>query len=831
MRPRTSLILVLLILLICSPAIAYKHSAKFMLGSYSYMRSTFSYTANYKDEIARYLRTLGYNSTLVETVTNERGLTAILNELDAAGIDAVIWDRSWSIDPGNPMHYSVGPLSTSNYLKLEAEYSGPQGVKSADRNNSKFWYASHNEASLPRVGRAEEEDDASNGHIWKVTKENDPGYIYTDIKYRWPNRSDNYTHPGSIWNLYQTKPPNYEDHFFYIRYRVKIENLDPGAALSDTLLSFVPEGYPIANGAPSRQSRPVLHSSRELQPQLSLSSSLTVGQLKSNPHQSGYITIELKIPYREMINAGLLTNDLDYNPDTAPSDTMLRMISLNPRLYWHGNCDVSLDYIEVEDQTHYNLRTDPERYRTGLYNRVTQILEQSPGNISALYSFDEPYQTNFDSYRLLQDYLADTGIDYYTATYDYLSTSIALDRSAGEYYDHLSGFRQAANPRIVAPDIYPIGFETEFNRPGSVFIQTLLDTKLHKAYLDSKLYSMQEDGRKFYPIVQTFGRWARYNNGDQWVNWLQVPYATQKVLNYLPLCYGADGIYHYRFQSYQSPEGYGDYSAMKVFSRNGVYEPAVENPIIWNAIRDSNPKVKFYGELLQDMIWNGTQTFGTGNSTVDSAVNASAIRTVNINPEEGVPYSGYIQAGFYSDSEGQLNLLTVNRRGNFFQPGFYTKEMFVAPDSIAAYYPQANSQNLNLEMNSRQLRGLGKYPGFYDPADHSWFMIDDARVSIPLEAGEARLLQLTGCIPDGMRGSNVIKSSAFVDGEINLAPKAKLTINKDAVLRLAPGAVLRLGRRAKLILKGRLELGEGARIEPSSAILRRRGSCISPAID
>ncbi|HOH47385.1 MAG TPA: hypothetical protein PLX59_06045 [Candidatus Cloacimonadota bacterium] len=67
MKQRYSLVAFLLLVLICSPALAYKHSGRFMLGSYSYLRSTFSYTANYKDEIARYLRTLGYNSTLVET--------------------------------------------------------------------------------------------------------------------------------------------------------------------------------------------------------------------------------------------------------------------------------------------------------------------------------------------------------------------------------------------------------------------------------------------------------------------------------------------------------------------------------------------------------------------------------------------------------------------------------------------------------------------------------------------------------------------------------------------------------------------------------------------
>ncbi len=818
MRSKVSVLAILLLTLFGGQVQAAKHSRAFVLGTYSNLKSTLPYMARYKEDLTRYMRSLGYNSVFVETDSNERDLAGMLNLLDSNQIDAVIWDRSWSRDPENPMHYSTGPLSTSIYFKFEAEFSGSEDLKARDLNDSRYWYAAHDESSLPRVGRAVEDEGASYGYAWQATRNQSPGLVYTDMKYRWKNTYGTYSRPNNMWITYQTNPPNFEDQFFYIRYRVKLENIDLNAAVSDTLLSFSAEGYQMLGASYARQSTPVMHSSRESRFTSSLKSSLTVGQLKSTANSNDYITVELRIPYSELIRAGLLTSDLDLDPSTEPSSTLLKLINLNPRLYWHGNCDVSLDYVELEDQIHYNMRTNPERYRTGIYNRLTNLLAASPGNIAAIYPFDEPLQPHFDSFRMVQDFISDAEIDVYTATYDYMRSHFLIDKETKRYYDHLEGYRNSVLPRIVAPDIYPITPDTDFNNPGENFIQNILDTKLHNAYLGSKLYALAEPGRKFYPIVQTFARWVNIGGVDQWTLWILPPYATQKMMNYLPLCYGPNGIYHYRFQSFFNSSGYGDYSAMTVFSPRGVYDPPQINPVTWNALMDSNPKVRLYGEQIQNMTWNGTQTFEAGTSRLNSIPNSSAINRVKIDSDPNAPYSGYIQAGFYTDNEGLLNLMAVNRRANYFSSDTFSSPRFVDPDSSAASFPQANAQDLKLELNKRRIKDLGKYPGFYDPADNRWFMITKNKVSIPLEAGEARLLKLVGTIPEGMRGSNTIKTIAFIDGDRNLAPRAKLTIDRNATLRLAPGAVLRLGRGARLIVKGNLELGEGARVEPSSAV-------------
>jgi hypothetical protein len=81
---------------------------------------------------------------------------------------------------------------------------------------------------------------------------------------------------------------------------------------------------------------------------------LTLRDLKAAGPEAQYITVELKLAYAELIQAGILTDDFDNNPATDPSGTTLRLINLNPSLWSRGRCDLYLDWIEIENQIHYD---------------------------------------------------------------------------------------------------------------------------------------------------------------------------------------------------------------------------------------------------------------------------------------------------------------------------------------------------------------------------------------------------------------------------------------------------------------------------------------------
>lgn len=829
-------ILLVLSVLICLSTGLYsaKHSAEFPLGTYTNIRNSFPFFYQNREEISRNLQTLGYNSTLIETDSRENDLPTLFDILDRYGIDALIYDRSWSNDPNNLMHYAIGALSTNVSNRFEAEFSSEADVKPGDSKKSQYWYASRDEAHLCRLGRAIPDTSASYGYAWLLRRGEGEGYAYTDLKYRWINKWGGYSRASKLWDVFKTNPPGYENQYFYVRYRIKIDNLDQNLALSDTLLSFSAQGLRLEGTGFSRNMTPIGHRSSISNGSIVRQTDLTLRDLKAAGPEAQYITVELKLAYAELIQAGILTDDFDNNPATDPSGTTLRLINLNPRLWSRGRCDLYLDWIEIENQIHYDMRTMNNTYRNGVIRRWEQLRNQSRGNIAGMYSHDEPFQGMFETYKTVENLFNGIDVEFFTANYDYLNQQMVIDAKQKKYYNHLEAFRDIAEPSIMATDIYPVIPEMNWNGRGDSedlpFIQDLYEFKVDRSYRMAKTYSLEAEGRKFYPIVQTFGRWANIGGRDQWTGWVQAPVATQKVLNYLPLCYGADGVYHYRFQSFQTRAGYGDHSVMTSYSDRGQYEPVVVDSITWRAVAESNPRVKLYGTMIRGMRWQDTRVLKTGSNRANTYERAIGISNIHLPSETNAPYSGYIQVANYRNLDGLDYLFVLNRRGNYFRASSqYEEAKFVAPQEYERCFPEANPQQLNIRLSRSAARLTGKYPAMYDPFDGTMQVGSGRNVVIDLPAGEGRLYKLVGTMPERFRGSNQIDGEAMITGDCVMSRKSKLTIGQNARLILMPGAVLRFESKAKLILDGTIVLMEGARIESGDSIIRRgNGRIVSP---
>lgn len=344
------------------------------------------------------------------------------------------------------------------------------------------------------------------------------------------------------------------------------------------------------------------------------------------------------------------------------------LVNLNPRVYWHGNCDLYLDYIELEDQMHYNLTHDVATYATNINNRIDYLQDlHSSDTIKYFYSVDEPGLGQFDSYGKVQQYINQTNPNIITAAYDTHYNKIQKAGFNDEgylYYDHVKSFRDSAHPNVILPDMYPVREVVDFNSADSGnpdALQTAIDDKVLRQYKNAKKYCIETTPHKtFIPIIQTFGAW----NGSEWTSWLLPPFETQKCLKYLPLCYGADGILDYRAVSDSlnnslSSIPSGQYASI-LMDGSGLID---ESNITRVAVTQANAKISVIGPIIKETLtWEdaGRLNVGSEPSNMDDPIINWGLASLQVEdsqasepPEDprNVHYQGYIQCGVYKDND------------------------------------------------------------------------------------------------------------------------------------------------------------------------------------
>ncbi len=796
--------LLLIILLLLTVQLGAKHSDDFLIGTYSYILNSFPFFTEHREFLASYLQDMGYNSNILETDIKDRDLSGLLETLDRHGIDAWIIDKGYSPDPKNSHHYVIAPLSNSSYQRFEAEYESEDAIHPGDNTDSVYWYASRNNSNLPRVGRSEKYNGASNEYVWQVRRDKDKaGYVMGDLTYRWPNFNGYNVRIGKDFHFYTNNRPNLEGEYIWLTYRFKISNVAPGTSAQDILVSFQAAGYPLSSTGFATNAKQVQ----------AISNIGNMDELKisykdyiESKDKDGFMEYTMQVPYQSLLEAGLLERI---------GSTLLYMGNLNPRMYWSAKCDLDLDYVELRDQISHELNTKEAVYKKAILDRAKAVIGMGKGNVSGFYSFDEPYQSQFDSYRVLEEMLAEEGIDMLTACYDYRDGYFKADSDPSFNYKHLDSFLKQVKPKIYCPDIYPLQPQYAFN-PGSAdkeFIQDVLDRKLLTVYEDGIRYKLQDPKRKFYPIVQAFARWSK-SDPDSWVTWVLPPYATQKALLYLPLVYGADGVIHYRMMAMRDADGYGDFTALNTQLSDGKYVKPFMDSITRDAILHTNPKVKVYGETIQNLNWVGAQRVMTPAQKMTAAPASSWISSMYTDHQAKAPYSGFIQVGHYLDKDDNPWLMVVNRRGDYFLPAELDDEDLVHPDHYDKYYRQADPQTLTIEFKDSAKKRLGKYIGMWDPYTKELISVSNKlKAHIELPAGEAGLYQVCQTLPPTLNESINLKGVTTIYGEVVLGKKANLKLDKNSKLILSPGAKLLVSPEARITMAGVVELQGDAQMQ------------------
>jgi hypothetical protein len=751
----------------------------------------------------------------MDTDNSDNHLADLLEILDNHGLDVFLTDKCWSNDTSNSRHYALVALSTSIYQRFEAEFSDEKAVKPEDINSSVYWYgtqrATNNEHLPPRRGKAEADPEASYEHTWRLVPGRDQeGYAYTDITYRWKDQQGmavKLSDEMRFYNTHQAKSSSTDS--LYITLRIKIGDVVPELRSDALLFNFDPSGYPgrprefdqavklgleksaapLAKQANSRKAPNRLSARKGHTGDFTYADYLALGSPKE------YFELEYAISYNDMDKGGIFSGDLDFNPNTSDSWWWIVMRGFSPLLYWQGNCELSLDYIDVEDQMHRNVRTRPELYRSGINQRLRDLVRLPHGDIIRYcYTMDEPFQPNMDSYRLMQSLVDPDLPKPITTFYDIMHRRFAM-ADGKSYYDHIDLARNLIQPQTLMTDIYPVKPNVNFNSGEPNFLQDVLDHQLLRSYYESKKYVEQDDKRLFYPVVQAFGYW----DGVNWLSWMMPPQATQKALLYLPLCYQPDGMVTYRLFGFVHEDGRGEYAPL-------IADPkgkADEYPYIWDTVVKANAKAKAYGQLMQSWTWLDASTAMPRKQSTGARVAQTGINQVQVTKSGRGDYKGYIECGYYLDDAGNPAVFAVNRRTDTSlrnKKSQYQANIKIPPQHYESYYAQHQPQTLVVSLR----KGLmSKYPALYDPIDKQLFPGKNTSISVEIAAGESQLLQLVETLPAKLKkGKHSLDATCVLSGKTVLKAKANLVCKGDLVL--LPGSSLHLEKGSSLQVLGKL---------------------------
>ena len=739
--------------LLIPTAINAKHSDEFLLGTYSSLTNSSKEDIAIQDSLCSQMQKLGYNVNVMNTNVKDTALPKLMKKMDDYGLDAILLDFGWNASLDNEHRYGTYAISVSNYLKFEAEFSSEADVKPNDHLESSYWYAMRDLPSQPRTGKEVMASGMSYGWAWEALRGRDKaGLIFTDIRYRWPNPGKAYLRFGSDFTIYQNNPPTHEGQYIWVNYRFRINDVDKELAPDTPLLRFYTAGYELSGAGYSFQEKVINHYKQDAP----LSESVfRLSDYQASRSADGFVELQIKVPYRALIEANLLTADTDLNADTPDSGNRLRLINLNPRVWWYGNCDVQLDYVELQDQAHHDFVADRSWWREKVAQRMRNVITQAPGNLKSFYSWDEPNLGQFDSVNILQEFAEYAGTDLFTAVFDFQRLVFTLEPSGKTRYNHVDAFLKLAQPKIIAPDVYPVIPDLAWNGPtgdNKVFYQDLLSDKMLSVYRLCKIYRDAAEGREFYPIVQVLGNWLKSGGKERWISWIQPPLATQKALLYLPLCFGPDGVLHFSQRAVQDQNGYG-YKAV-TYSRRGTptFPYPVKDRIAWTAVESTNLRVLKYGKLLRKFKWLESETLVNTVSKGKPWHKANLISSATVENANNGAYTGYIECAYYQDQKATPWFMAVNRRTNYFAPGEITDANFVPAEQFDTYFPEAEAQTLVLKFSSRLQKRYSGMMALYDPADKVYYPIKEMTARIGIPAGEGRLLKLVELPPVGGYG-------------------------------------------------------------------------------
>ncbi|HPS39877.1 MAG TPA: FlgD immunoglobulin-like domain containing protein [Candidatus Cloacimonadota bacterium] len=793
----------------------------FTLGTFAYL-SNKSNMSSIVRPCAQKMRELYYNAALVELFPiSESGDTNIQTSLyekinysnDASRIKLAIEDKRFGADDPTSSSYAY---STGCYYKFEAEFSDSLSVLGNDATNDSYWYGSRetrvmNNGSATikkRIGELASPTEFPQGTshgLWKCERDSiyngqSEGFAYGDLRYRSkiPPDQDEQTRTwkdiriGKEFRIKRLFDADADS--LYIRYCFKLAN----QAQADTLLTFSVVGYPYdGNGG---------HNSNPTDVQFYFGDTTTTSfemnytdylNLPSDLNNWKYF--DISIPYRTLITNNLLVE--------GQNQWTYTLANINPRVYWHGNNTLFLDYIEIRDQQYKNIEDNDNQYAQSIQ---TAIQQYPSGDLAYVMSLDEPYPPHYTSYYNLQNILHNHNVKQIAAVNMRNFRLFPKYGTTVTYQNNLQGFINEAQPINVMTNPYLVTDQIlwDDNVSDPNHLQRMIDEFVLDPYIIAKNRSLATGG-DFIATLQTMGRWDP--SQSKWVQYQLPPARTQQMMQYLPLCVGADGIFNYRLWGTDptTSQSYKEYAPLLVNLGNSTVDKV---PEVFNSLKDANRKTLFYGNLLDDMTWLGTNTTTESFSTPSSFPSQVQISDiVPSSPAGNYPYGCFVQSGSYLDADGIPALVLVNRRSNFFErsTAAIDEASKVPLDQYDDYLPEFNNQSLDIHIQPTVATLLGDNVGLYDPFDGSFYRQtigsqNEGIVNLDIEPGDAKLLLMRGYLPENVSGIVELVYKSVIYDSVFVASDGQVTSPQDSELAILPNSHITLSSGSQMHLSGNI---------------------------
>ena len=466
---------------------------------------------------------------------------------------------------------------------------------------------------------------------------------------------------------------------------------------------------------------------------------------------------------------------------------------INPKVYWHGNGKLIIDYIVIEDEVNRSVRQNPAspylNYLESHINSMESI--DTNNNLLYLYGKCEPVAGQLQIYKHTQNYLNTLTPPRKSITAVWLK-NYNLIKHDNIRYNYQSRFLSEVNPDRIMVDIYPlvdnITWNNDMNSGESV--QSRIDNMVH--YFYHKLVtnirdSINPDTEIFY-VPQTFGNVLSATG--MW-SYNMPPQSMIKALKFLPLCYAADGTVDFcvainpnietekgNWVTPLSHDGLGDdsYNNLRITDQVSAY----------NMITDANEKIAKYGPIIRNLNWlnaNKLMTSGIESTAAldhDDQISLNSVLLNDLHVEAEVDatgYTGYVQCGYYHDSMGMPYYMLVNRRSVYkravseIPPGTPLK-------SVDLFFNDAEPQEVCFEPDNNSHNIFGTHVALYDPYDNNAYQSISGEINVEVGPGDGVLLQMCSSLPASITSDAEIKNIAYLSGPITIDNCAEVTIHE-----------------------------------------------------
>jgi hypothetical protein len=390
------------------------------------------------------------------------------------------------------------------------------------------------------------------------------------------------------------------------------------------------------------------------------------------------------------------------------------------------------------------------------------------------------------------------------------------------------------------PNPYHLLANGNFNTDDSYSIQRALDDlcEMYKDYKYELQSSTEYSDTKYYICVQTMGFWRGpdttvhdFWDGDGW-SWLRPPQETQMAMQFLPLCYGVDGIHDFAFQSFNDDDVVGYWQAIN------INEGSIEASGAYEGLKAANKKIAVYGPLLSSPVthgqdspqltWRDALTLQVSDTPItlyspdirSYGVTDLGVESVVILPSGNGFYQGAVHAGFYKDMlSGFSSFMLVNRRANYFNtdPSMrYDNPRYVPPSMLDSFFTPAEPQTVRFYLNQDAHNMVGDNVGLYDPSTKALYTGENNTIDVPIGPGDGILVQMCATLPETVTDDTILAHSVVLQGDIEITNDVEIEILQNTQVTILDNTHFILESGASLNIAGNISIGDSVRFSIAS---------------